>query len=679
MRNERTKTTSPSTPQSYSDVDSGILTRPILSIILVLLLLMSTSGVIYYVQNTLSEIEEALPIRLSSQERDIRVLVNQMGRLVQDLEFARESRSRTAFGVVLRQVDEVEGHLQEMRVHYKFNDLLGVSVIHAKISPAIYDIKNWLTHGLYNFEPTSAHTLKLVEDRARQAHEESELLLSEVAQTAVDELTGQAQRINDFRSIMIVTLAVMALLTIVLVFLGFRLQRIVGALRQSEEQIRFRANYDLLTELPNRANFIEHLGESITRDKRSRGLTALLFIDLDRFKTINDTLGHDYGDELIRQVAIRIRQAIRESDIVSRLGGDEFTVLLNDVNDEIHASIIAKNILARLAQPYVLQGHEVYTSASIGITISPTDGVDANTLLKNADMAMYEAKDRGRNTFRFFTSQMTDRASQFMELDKDMRRALSQNELEVHFQPIYTTQEQALAGVEALLRWRHPHKGLMLPTDFIAVAEETGLIEEIGLWVLRRACGTALNWLKSDLGPDFYLSVNISMRQFKGGFDRRQLRRVLEETGFPADRLLLEITETLLMDEDSRIRDVLADFRQMGVRLAVDDFGTGYSALSYLREFPVSTLKIDRSFIRDVNLSPSHRRLVEAIIAMARGLGLSTIAEGVETAEQGKLLAELKCDMVQGYYYCEAIPADDIESLALPADPRVVKIRPQQT
>jgi diguanylate cyclase (GGDEF)-like protein len=679
MRDKWEKPTSSPTSESYSDIGNRILTRPILSISLVLLLLLSTSGVIYYVQRTLLEIEEALPIKLSAQERDIRVLVNQMGRLVQDIEFARETRGLTSFGVVLRQADEVERHLQEMRGHYKFNDLLGVSVIHAKISPAVYDIKNWLTHGLYNFEPTSAHTLKLVEDRARQAHEESELLLAEVAQTAVDQLTKQASRINNFRSIMIVTLAVLTLMTIVLVFLGFRLQRIVTALRQSEEQIRFRANYDLLTELPNRANFIEHLGEAITRDRRNNGLTALLFIDLDRFKTINDTLGHDYGDDLIRQVAIRIRQATRETDIVSRLGGDEFTVLLNDVSDEIHASIIAKNILARLAQPYFLQGHEVYTSASIGITISPTDGVDANTLLKNADMAMYEAKDRGRNTFRFFTSQMTDRASQFMELDKDMRRALSQNELEVHFQPIYTTQEQSLIGVEALLRWRHPNKGLMLPTDFIAVAEETGLIEEIGLWVLRRACSIALNWLKGDLSPDFYLSVNISMRQFKGGLDRKQLRRILDETGFPADRLLLEITETLLMDEDSRIRDVLADFRQMGVRLAVDDFGTGYSALSYLREFPVSTLKIDRSFIRDVNLSPSHRRLVEAIIAMARGLGLSTIAEGVETAEQGELLAELKCDMVQGYYYCEAIPADEIESLALPVNPKLVVFRPKQT
>ena len=661
-----------------NQVGNNLLTRPIVSITLVLLLLVSTSAAIFYVQNTLLEIEEALPIKLSRQERDIRVLINEMGRLVQDIEFARANKGMTAFGVVLRQTDAVELYLEQIRGTYKFDDLLGVSVIHAKISPAIFDIKTWLTDGLYNFEPTSAHTLKLAESRAKQAHDEAELLLQEVAQISVGRLTEQAQRIKNFRTIMIVTLTALALMTIGLVFLGFRLQRIVVALKQSEEQIRYRANYDSLTRLPNRANFLEHLGEAIIRDRRNHGLTALLFIDLDRFKTINDTLGHDYGDELIKQVATRIKQATRETDVVSRLGGDEFTVLLTDVSDEIHASIIAKNILSRLSQPYMLEAHEVYTSASIGITISPADGEDANTLLKNADMAMYEAKDMGRNTFRFFTTQMTDRARQFMEIDKDMRRALNQNELDVHFQPIYATQDQTMLGVEALLRWQHPQKGMIEPTDFIAVAEETGLIEEIGLWVLREACSTALPWLKNGLDPDFYLAVNISMRQFKGGFDRKQLTRILSETGFPADRLLLEITETLLMDEDTRTREVLAEFRQMGVRLAVDDFGTGYSALSYLREFPVTTLKIDSSFIRDVNRSPNHRRLVEAIIAMARSLGLATVAEGVETAEQGALLAELKCDMVQGHLYSPAVPAHEIEKLTRPLDSKVVVIRPKK-
>ncbi len=493
--------------------------------------------------------------------------------------------------------------------------------------------------------------LKLVEERAKQAHRESESLLQQVAQTASNQLAEQAERIESFRTIMVFTLAVVALMTIGLVLLGLRLQQIVVALKKSEEQIRFRANFDPLTQLPNRANFCEQLAEALNRDRRSEGLTALLFIDLDRFKTVNDTLGHDYGDELIRQVAGRIQISTRETDLVARLGGDEFTVMLTNVSDEIHASIIAKNILAQLAQPFVLDGHEVYTSASIGITISPLDGSDVNTLLKNADMAMYEAKDHGRNTFRFFTSQMTDRARQFMEVDKDIRLALTQNELEVYYQPIFTTEGEKLKGVEALIRWQHPQRGLVLPTDFIGVVEETGLIEEIGLWVLQTACNEARKWLLHVQDPEFYLAVNISMRQFKAGFDKVKLQRVLHETGFPAEHLLLEITETLLMEDDSRTRAVLGEFREMGVRLAVDDFGTGYSALSYLRDFPVSTLKVDRSFIRDIVLAPNNRRLVEAIIAMAHGLDLVTIAEGVETEEQSKLMIELGCDMVQGYFY----------------------------
>jgi diguanylate cyclase (GGDEF)-like protein len=661
--------------RARSLIGRGLLTRPTVSISLVLLLLITTSSVIFYVQRTLLEIEEALPITLSKQERDIRVLVYEMGRLVQDIEFARANRGQTSFGVVLRQTDTIALYLEKMRGEYRFNDVLGVSVIHAKISPAVFDIKTWLSSGIYNFEPTSAHTLRLVEERAKQAYDEVDLLLQKVAQTVVDRLTVQARRIESFRTVMVITLAVLTLMSLGLVILGLRLQRIVIALKESEEQIRYRANYDSLTQLPNRANFAEHLTEAITRDRRNNGLTAVLFIDLDRFKTINDTLGHDYGDELIKQVAARIKQATRETDVVSRLGGDEFTVMLTNVTDEIHASIIAKDILSRVAQPFMLEGHEIYSSASIGITLSPIDGADVNTLLKNADMAMYEAKDQGRNTFRFFTSEMTDRARQFLEVDKDMRLALSQNELRVHFQPIYGTHNRKLLGVEALLRWQHPQRGLVLPTDFISVAEETGLIEEIGLWVMREACSEVKEWLKHDLDPDFYLAVNISMRQIKGGFDKPLLQRVLHESGFPAEKLMLEITETLLMDNDSRTSQVLAEFREMGVRLAVDDFGTGYSALSYLREFPVSTLKIDRSFIQDITDSQSHLGLVQAIIAMAHGLDLKTVAEGVETVEQSEILAELNCDMVQGYFYCKAVPSHVMRKLLFAGRPPIAIVQ----
>jgi len=653
-----------------------LLMRPAIPFAMVLLLLVGTSSVIFYVERTLSEIEEALPITLSKQERDIRVLVSDMGTLLRSIGIARTNQAPGKFSIVLRQIDEIQQHLSVIRESYQFNDVLGASAIHAKLNPAIFDINIWLTEGLYNFEPTSAQTLKIAEIRAKEAHTEAEVLLLQVGKTAIDVLTAQADRIDGFRNIMILTLAVLTIMTVGLVMLGFRLQKSVLALKDSEEQIRYRANYDSLTDLPNRLNFIEHLSEAVSRSRRNPGHTALMFIDLDRFKTINDTLGHDFGDELIKQVAIRISEVIRETDVVSRLGGDEFTVLLPDMTDEIHASIIAKNILASLAEPFMLHGHEVYSSASIGITISPDDGEDANTLLKNADMAMYEAKDQGRNTFRFFTSQMTDRARHFLELDKDMRRALAQNELEVYFQPIYELSKHSLIGVEALLRWQHPKRGLILPAEFIPVAEETGLIEEIGLWVLRRACIEGLAWLDQDLHPSFYLAVNISMRQFKGGFDKKKMQQILQETGFPADKLLLEITESLLMDEDIRIKDVLGEFRRMGIRLAVDDFGTGYSALSYLREFPVSTLKIDRSFIQDIGASSSHRRLVEAIITMAHGLDLMTIAEGVETSEQDALLSELHCDMGQGYYYCKPVTVDNIKYLTANKKPRLVLFDP---
>lgn len=652
-----------------------LLLRPYVSITLVVMLLVGTTSVIFYVQKTLLEIEEALPITLSRQEREIRVLVNDMGRLVQSIGFARTEQSTRSFRVVVRQTYEIENYLEKIRENYRFNDVLGVSAIHAKLNPAIFDIRRWLTDGLYNFEPTSAQTMKLVETRAKLAHRETEVLLLQVGETAIDVLTEQSQRIDEFRSIMIGTLAVLAFMSIGLVVLGFRLQRIVYALKESEEQIRYRANFDSLTHLPNRLNFVEHLSEAISRSHRDPGQIALLFIDLDRFKTINDTLGHDFGDELIKQVAARIREAIRETDVVSRLGGDEFTVLLTNMTDEIHASIIAKSILGQLSRSFMLFGHEVYSGASIGITVCPQDGDDAMTLLKNADMAMYEAKDQGRNTFRFFSSDMTDRARQFLEMDKEMRRALIQDELQIQYQPIFEKQGQTIVGVEALLRWQHPTKGLILPDEFIKVAEETGLIEDIGLWVLRRASIEALEWLDHDLHPEFYLAINISMRQFKGGLDRKCLAEVLGETGFPADRLLLEITETLLMDDDARILEVLSEFREMGVRLAVDDFGTGYSALSYLREFPVNTLKIDRSFMRDIGNNHNNQRLVETIITMAHGLGLTTIAEGVEKPEQHALLSELNCDMVQGYYYCKPVAASEIKKLMANDRPRIKVVR----
>jgi diguanylate cyclase (GGDEF)-like protein len=650
-----------------------VLVGPLISFGLVAVLVIGTASIIYYVQHTLSGIEKDLPIKLMEKERDGRMLVNEMGRLVQSIKLAQSDRSQKAFNNVVRQIHQVEKDLQNVRNDHRFKDVLDVTAIHAILFPVIVDIKHWSEKGLtQNIGPTSEDTLHEMERRASLAYEEAEIELLDVSERAVFEFRTQGRRIEDFRNIMIFTLVILALMTTGLVMLGLRLQRILLALKESEEQIRYRANYDSLTHLPNRPNFIEHLAEAISRSHREPSQTALLFIDLDRFKTINDTLGHDFGDELIKQVAVRIRESVRETDVVSRLGGDEFTVLLPRVTDEIHASIVAKGILARLSGPFRIFGHEVYSSASIGITICPQDGEDANTLLKNADMAMYEAKEQGRNTFRFFTSQMTDRARMFLEVDKDLHRALAEDELRLHYQPIYELPNRRLTGVEALLRWQHPEKGLIMPARFIEVAEETGLIDEIGRWVLRQAFKDAISWVGNDFPAGFYLSVNISMRQFRGGFDRREVEELLDETGFPAEHLMLELTESLLMSDDRHTRDVLSDLRKLGVRLGVDDFGTGYSALSYLREFPVSTLKIDRSFIQDISANRSNRRLVEAIITMAHGLDLSIVAEGVETSEQHALLSELRCDMVQGHYYCKPVSAERIANLTSFGAPRVI-------
>ena len=631
----------------------GVLLRPGVSLALGLCLTVMITGAIFYVQKTLSEIESALPIRLSAEERDIRVLVNEMGRLDLYVKLSLDSRTEDSFELVKQQVTLIERYLGQVREQYRFKDILGITAMHARLNPAIFDIKNWLSAGLYDFQPDSIYTMQMVEQRATGAREQAELLLREVEVTSHNVLSTQAGRIKSFRDMLVLALVILTIMTVGLVVLGYWLQRMLIALKQSEAENSYRANYDDLTGLPNRSNFIERLDEAIKRSQRVTDKIALLFIDLDRFKTINDTLGHDYGDELIKQVALRIQGSSRETDVVSRLGGDEFTLLLTNMDDEFQASVIAQHILNQLSTRFVINGHEIYSSASIGITIFPGDGNDIGTLLKNADMAMYEAKDQGKNTFRFFTPEMTERTKTFLEIDKGMRRALVNGEFRVYFQPILELGNLAPVGLEALVRWQHPDRGLLESDEFIPIAEETGLIDDIGLWVLRQACKEVLSGKANVFAPDLYLSVNISMRQFKGGFDTRQVTGILEETGFPANRLMLEITESVLMDEDKRIKDVLTEFKHLGIRLALDDFGTGYSALSYLREFPVNTLKIDRSFIGEISENKNDQRLVAAIVKMAQSLGINTVAEGVESVEQESLLADLNCQMVQGFYYCE--------------------------
>ena len=437
----------------------------------------------------------------------------------------------------------------------------------------------------------------------------------------------------------------------------------VTALKKAEKQIRFRANFDPLTKLPNRPNFIDHLDQEIKRCSRIEKSLALLFIDLDRFKTINDTLGHSMGDKLLIEVGQRLARCVRSTDLVARLGGDEFTIILSEISDEMHTSFIAEKVIATLSKPFFIEGHEIYSGASIGITICPMDGNDAATLLKNADMAMYKSKDMGRNTFQFFTSQMTEHAQHFLEIDKDLRRALEQNEFFLTFQPILDLEKNLLAGVEVLLRWNHPQKGLIMPDTFIPIAEETGLIVEIGEWILRQSCLEAMKWKDINLPQTPYLAINVSIRQFKGGFCLERVENILNQTGFSAEHLVLEITESLLMDEDSLLLKELEALQKTGIRLAVDDFGTGYSSLNYLRRFPVSIVKIDSDFVKDMDVNESDARLVDAIIAMARALDLKVVAEGVEKIEHKKLLQQMHCDLLQGYFYSKPLPINELTKL----------------
>ncbi len=432
-------------------------------------------------------------------------------------------------------------------------------------------------------------------------------------------------------------------------------------IKEAEDQVRYRANFDPLTGLPNRSFFLEKLEDSIARSRRTKAMIALMYIDLDRFKNVNDTLGHDVGDLLLKEAARRIEATVRSTDTVARLGGDEFTVILNDLAQEDNVTVIADNITSEMARPFRILQHTIYSGASIGITLCPADGLEPQGLLKNADMAMYQAKDQGRNNFQYFTRAMTERAQRFVSIEKDLRRSLERGDFRLQYQPICRVADRSVVGIEALLRWQHPERGWTAPEQFISVAEETGMIIDLGEWVLRKACQDLAGRGLGSTEDECYLSVNVSSRQFRGGFGRRVVQRILEDSRFSPRRLQFEITESLLLDEDERTQRSLHDFRQLGIRLALDDFGTGFSSLGYLRKFPVGIIKIDRSFINGLGVEETDTHLVRAIIAMARGLGLSTVAEGVESEDQFRLLAEYGCEFAQGFFIGRPVDLDELE------------------
>jgi diguanylate cyclase (GGDEF)-like protein len=410
----------------------------------------------------------------------------------------------------------------------------------------------------------------------------------------------------------------------------------------------------------NRSGMMARFAEQIERARRDNRQLALLFIDLDRFKTVNDTLGHLAGDQLLVAAAERMRSQLRAGDVAARLGGDEFTVLLSEPQSSGAAARLAERLIENMSQAFMIDGQEMFVTASVGIACYPADGDDAATLLKNADVAMYRAKERGRNTFQFFTSDMNTQAFEQLLLENSLRRAIERSEFELHYQPQFATVSGEVAGVEALIRWRHPELGLVAPGTFIAMAEHNGLIVPIGAWVLHEACRQGKAWL--DAGWNFgRIAVNISARQFASDDLLDTIRSALERSGMPAAKLEVEITESTIMQNPQEAIRLLGRIRDMGVALAVDDFGTGYSSLATLKQYPLDSLKIDRSFVTGTPHDADDVAITEAIIAIARKMRLTVVAEGVETTEQADFLREAGCDIAQGFLFGRPVPAAELE------------------
>ncbi len=435
--------------------------------------------------------------------------------------------------------------------------------------------------------------------------------------------------------------------------------RDITARKLSEERAHYLAFYDALTGLPNRSLLEDRVTKALARAKRNNQRVALFFLDLDRFKAINDCLGHSVGDLLLQEVAKRLTQWGREQDTIARLGGDEFLLVISDIQEVEHAAICAERVMDTMTAEFIVQGHSLNVGCSIGVSIFPEHGSDAETLIKNADLAMYSAKDAGRNNYRLFSTGMNAHAAELHLMENALRSALDNNELFLMYQPQMEIATGRITGLEALLRWRHPQLGLIPPDRFIKIAENGGLIVRMGEWVLRTACAEARKWGDDGMGP-LTVAVNVSVVQFRQEGFRQLVRQILDETGLPAQRLELEITESMLLSDEDLMLPVLKELKRMGVRLSIDDFGTGYSSFSYLRKFLADKLKIDRSFVRDVAVNPDDAAITAAIISMAKILRLTVIAEGVETEAQMSFLRAHQCDEIQGYYFSKPLLAADV-------------------
>jgi diguanylate cyclase (GGDEF)-like protein len=429
--------------------------------------------------------------------------------------------------------------------------------------------------------------------------------------------------------------------------------------KRLEQEIKRQAHSDQLTGLPNRLSFMERLNYEITQANRYRQRLAILFLDVDHFKEINDSLGHEAGDTLLKELAGRMRANVRESDTVARIGGDEFNILLTNIPRTDDVSLIAEKVIDSFRLPLTIAGQEIHSSSSVGISIYPEDGENSTDLLKNADIAMYHAKEQGRNNFKFYNPSLNRRTQEKAMMESSLRHTLEKNEMVLHYQPLLDIRKKKIVCAEALVRWRHPDRGLLEPLDFIPVAEGIGFLSSLDEWVLRTACNQAGEWGKSDSGA-LCLTVNISLRKFKKPDFVKAVRGILEETGFDPRGLELELSEQAAMEDIQNTAEKVHDLRSFGVRLAIDHFGAGHFSLNNLKMLSVDRIKIDRSFISEVDFSQSDRAIIKAMIVMAHDMDITVVAEGVENREQMRFLEANGCDEVQGYLLCRPLPVEEL-------------------
>ena len=435
--------------------------------------------------------------------------------------------------------------------------------------------------------------------------------------------------------------------------------------QETLEELEYLANHDSLTDLPNRNLFNDRLKNLLESAKRSGLTLALMYLDLDRFKDVNDTLGHIVGDELLKAVADRLSKCVREEDTIARIGGDEFALIQVGLNYPMDARVQAKRILEEFAEPFLISEHKLFTGVSIGITVYPEDAVDSVQLQKNADLAMYLSKEEQRNTFRFFDSELNSKVKRRAYIEQELRTAIDRNDFVVYYQPKIKMDSGRVAGAEALIRWHHPEQGMISPDEFIPVSEQSGLINAIGEFVLESACAQFAEWHADAEMPDLTLAVNLSASQFLARDIPEIVQRILDKTGFEAKYLELEITETAVMRDIPNALDVLRKLHERGVSLSIDDFGTGYSSLSYLRQLPVNRLKIDKSFIAEVSRDKTAAEITRSVILLGKSLDLEIVAEGVETIDQEAYVKNLGCDEAQGFLYSRPISAANYQAFVL--------------